>query len=73
MNPLIRKIKVINNTGPINMGNYYDLSPFIVAKIFSGAGGSSSARLLNGKVTPLTAPRGNTEFTSAEISSTAGV
>ncbi|PGZ97857.1 spore germination protein [Bacillus pseudomycoides] len=55
------------------MGNCYDLSPFIVAKIFSGAGGSSSARLLNGKLTPLSAPRGNTEFTPAEISSTAGV
>lgn len=73
MNPLIRKIKVINNTGPINMGNGYDLSPFIALKIFSGAGGSSSARLLNGKLTPVSAPRGNTEFTSAEISSTAGV
>ena len=55
------------------MGNGYDLSPFIALKIFSGAGGSSSARLLNGKLTPVSAPRGNTEFTSAEISSTAGV
>ncbi|MFD0770475.1 spore germination protein [Bacillus sp. CGMCC 1.60114] len=73
MNPLIRKIKVINNTGPINMGNCYDLSPFIALKRFSGAGGSSSARLLNGKLMPFTAPRGNTEFTAADISSTAGV
>ncbi len=55
------------------MGNCYDLSPFIAVKSFSGAGGSSSARLLNGKLTPVTAPRGNTEFTPAEISITAGV
>ncbi|MEH7016727.1 MULTISPECIES: spore germination protein [Bacillus] len=73
MNPLIRKIKIINNRGPINMGNCYNLSPFFATKVFSGAGGSSSARLLNGKLTPVGAPRGNTEFTSANISSTAGV
>ncbi|MGG0240894.1 spore germination protein [Bacillus rhizoplanae] len=73
MNPLIRKIKIINNRGPINMGNCYDLSPFFATKIFSGAGGSSSARLLNGKLTQPSVPRGNTEFTPAEISITAGV
>ncbi|CAG9611281.1 hypothetical protein BACCIP111899_00453 [Bacillus rhizoplanae] len=55
------------------MGNCYNLSPFFATKVFSGAGGSSSARLLNGKLTPVGAPRGNTEFTSANISSTAGV
>ncbi|MEH7461693.1 spore germination protein [Bacillus thuringiensis] len=70
---LIRKIKVINNRGAINMGNCYDLSPFFATKAFSGAGGSSVATFLNGKLTPPTAPQG-TEFTpSMGISSTAGV
>ena len=55
------------------MGNCYDLSPFFATKVFSGAGGSSVATFLNGKLTPPAAPQG-TEFTPPlETSLTAGV
>jgi len=62
VNSLIRKIKVINNRGAINMGDCYDLSPFIARKAFSGAGGSSVATFLNGKLAPPITPQ-TTEFT----------
>ncbi|WP_090918765.1 MULTISPECIES: spore germination protein [unclassified Bacillus (in: firmicutes)] len=72
MNSLIRKIKVINNRGAINMGNCYNLSPFFATKAFSGAGGSSFATFLNGKLMPPSVPTG-TEFTPPlETSLTAG-
>ncbi|ENQ3080379.1 spore germination protein [Bacillus sp. WLY-B-L8] len=73
MNSLIRKIKIINNKGAINMGNCYDLSPFVATKVFSGAGGSSAATFLNGKLTPPRAPQGTEFIPPLEESSTAGV
>ncbi|MGG5739424.1 MULTISPECIES: spore germination protein [Bacillus cereus group] len=45
----MRKIKIINNTGAVNVGDCYNLAPFAVAKIYTGAGGSSTATFLNGK------------------------
>ncbi|MCM3734455.1 spore germination protein [Bacillus cytotoxicus] len=62
MNSLIRKIKIINNRGVINMGNCYTLSPFFARKAFSGSGGSSVATFLNGKLAPPITPQ-TTEFT----------
>lgn len=44
------------------MGDCYDLSPFIARKAFSGAGGSSVATFLNGKLAPPITPQ-TTEFT----------
>ncbi|MDC2865065.1 spore germination protein [Bacillus sp. BP-3] len=62
MNSLIRKIKIINNRGAINMGDCYNLSPFFVRKAFSGSGGSSVATFLNGRLAPPITPQ-TTEFT----------
>ena len=39
----LRKVKIINNTGAVNVGDCYDLSPLAVAKVYAGAGGSSAA------------------------------
>lgn len=55
------------------MGNCYDLSPFVATKVFSGAGGSSAATFLNGKLTPPRAPQGTEFIPPLEESSTAGV
>ena len=47
----MRKVKIINNTGAVNVGDCYDLSPFAVSKAYAGAGGR--VRLfLNGKRQP---------------------
>jgi hypothetical protein len=48
----MRKVKIINNTGAVNVGDCYDISPLAVAKIYAGAGGSSAAIFLNGKRQP---------------------
>ena len=34
----LRKVKIINNTGAVNVGDCYDLS-LAVAKVYAGAGG----------------------------------
>ncbi len=39
----LRKVKIINNTGAVNVGDCYDISPLAVAKVYAGAGGSSAA------------------------------
>ncbi|AEA18409.1 hypothetical protein CT43_CH4750 [Bacillus thuringiensis serovar chinensis CT-43] len=39
----LRQVKIINNTGAVNVGDCYDLSPLAVAKLYAGAGGSSAA------------------------------
>ncbi len=39
----MRKVKIINNTGAVNVGDCYDLSPFAVSKAYAGAGGASAA------------------------------
>ncbi|MCB5895723.1 MULTISPECIES: spore germination protein [Bacillus cereus group] len=48
----LRKVKIINNTGAVNVGDRYDISPLAVAKVYAGAGGSSAAIFLNGKRQP---------------------
>lgn len=48
----MRKVKIINNTGAVNVGDRYDISPFAVSKAYAGAGGSSEAIFLNGKRQP---------------------
>ncbi|EJS73299.1 spore germination protein [Bacillus cereus] len=48
----MRKVKIINNTGAVNVGDCYNISPLAVAKIYAGAGGSSAAVFLNGKRQP---------------------
>ncbi|EEM51237.1 hypothetical protein bthur0006_43730 [Bacillus thuringiensis serovar kurstaki str. T03a001] len=48
----MRKVKIINNTGAVNVGDCYDLSPFAVSKAYAGAGGASAAIFLNGKRQP---------------------
>ncbi|KFN02320.1 spore germination protein [Bacillus clarus] len=53
----MRKIKIINNTGAVNVGDCYDISPLAVAKIYAGAGGSSVATFFNGKRMPAGAIR----------------
>ncbi|PFJ19508.1 spore germination protein [Bacillus cereus] len=52
----MRKVKIINHTGAVNVGDCYDLSPFAVAKIYTGAGGSSTGTFLNGKRTAAAVP-----------------
>ena len=47
----LRKVKIMNNTGAVNVGDCYDISPLAVAKVYAGAGGSSAA-VLNGKRQP---------------------
>ena len=39
----LRKVKIINNTGAVNVGDCYNISPLAVAKVYAGAGGSSAA------------------------------
>ena len=34
----LRKVKIINNTGAVNVGDCYDISPLAVAKVYAGAG-----------------------------------
>ena len=46
----LRKVKIMNNTGAVNVGDCYDISPLAVAKVYAGAGGSSL--FLNGKRQP---------------------
>lgn len=48
----LRKVKIMNNTGAVNVGDCYDISPLAVAKVYAGAGGSSAAIFLNGKRQP---------------------
>ncbi|EJS60266.1 spore germination protein [Bacillus cereus] len=48
----MRKVKIINNTGAVNVGDCYNIEPFAVSKIYAGAGGSSAAIFLNGKRQP---------------------
>ncbi|MBW3492318.1 spore germination protein [Bacillus mycoides] len=48
----MRKVKIINNTGAVNVGDCYNIAPFAVSKIYAGAGGSSAAVFLNGKRQP---------------------
>lgn len=31
----LRKVKIINNTGAVNVGDCYDISPLAVAKIYA--------------------------------------
>ncbi len=45
----IRNMKIINNKGNVNVGDYYSLSPSGVQKVYAGAGGSSIANFFNGK------------------------
>lgn len=56
MSSFIRKIKIVNNNGPINLGNCYDLSPFAVSKEYSGAGSFNEANFLNGERIPAEVP-----------------
>ncbi|MEM5671607.1 spore germination protein [Bacillus cereus] len=30
----LRKVKIINNTGAVNVGDCYDISPLAVAKVY---------------------------------------
>ncbi len=39
----MRKVKIINNTGAVNVGDCYNIAPFAVSKAYAGAGGSSAA------------------------------
>lgn len=39
----IRKIKIVNNTGAVNVGDCYTIEPFAALKIYAGSGGSSIA------------------------------
>ncbi|MEH7456198.1 spore germination protein [Bacillus pseudomycoides] len=57
MSARIRKIKIINNTGAVNVGDYYNVSPVAVQKTFAGSGGSSIANFLNGQRQPPVTPR----------------
>ncbi|OOR52711.1 spore germination protein [Bacillus pseudomycoides] len=53
----IRKIKIVNNTGAVNVGDCYTIEPFAASKIYAGSGGSSIATFLNGKRMPPVTPR----------------
>ncbi|PFO85519.1 spore germination protein [Bacillus cereus] len=52
MSAFLRKIKIINNRGAVNVGDCYSIEPFAAAKIYAGSGGSSVATFLNGKRMP---------------------
>ncbi|MFC5774723.1 spore germination protein [Ectobacillus antri] len=57
----IQNVKIINNNGHVNIGNCYNISPLMVSKVSNGAGGNSTAFLLNGV-------RANNEFEGRFIS-----
>lgn len=56
MSSFIRKIKIVNNNGAINLGNFYNLSPGAVMKVYSGSGGFNEAIFLNGERIPAEVP-----------------
>ncbi|UOY94354.1 spore germination protein [Ectobacillus sp. JY-23] len=56
----IRNVKIMNNNGHVNIGNCYNISSLTVSKASNGAGGNSTAFILNGV-------RANDEFEGAFI------
>ncbi|MDM5156894.1 spore germination protein [Bacillus sp. DX1.1] len=58
MSAFIRKIKIINNRGTVNLGDSYNIEPFAAVKLYAGSGGSSFATFLNGKRMPAVVPPG---------------
>ncbi|WP_243524893.1 spore germination protein [Bacillus pseudomycoides] len=57
MSAFLRKIKIINNRGAVNVGDCCSIESFAVAKIYAGSGGSSVATFLNGKRMPAAVTR----------------
>ncbi|MBY0599866.1 spore germination protein [Bacillus bingmayongensis] len=68
MSAFLRKIKIINNRGAVNVGDCNTIAPLTVVKVYAGAGGSSNATFLNGKRMPAAAPRGNVFIPPLETS-----
>ncbi|KEK24534.1 spore germination protein [Bacillus gaemokensis] len=68
MSAFLRKIKIINNRGAVNVGDCNTIAPLTVAKIYAGSGGSSIATFLNGKRMPETVARGTVFIPPLETS-----
>ncbi|MCI0763776.1 spore germination protein [Bacillus sp. TL12] len=68
MSAFLRRIKIINNQGAVNVGDCYNIEPVTVAKVYTGAGGSSFATFLNGKRMPAVVPRGTVFIPPLETS-----
>ncbi|EMA6342564.1 spore germination protein [Bacillus cytotoxicus] len=68
MGARICKMKIINNRGNVNVGDYCNLSPLGVQKVYAGAGGASIATFLNGKRMQPETPRTPEFFPPLETS-----
>lgn len=57
MSSFIRKIKIVNNNGTVNVGDCNTLAPVFVTKTYNGSGSFNFGDFVNGKRTPAEVPR----------------